>query len=92
MFSQDGPVIAIAVGANAVIGGALASVYYMDQRSEYRANWWADYGILGVLLGLCIGPLMAIGISAMLIAIGVVEAVQGIALILLLARPGRING
>jgi len=89
IHNQDAPVIAFAIGANAIIGGALASTYSIEQTNEYRANWWAAYGILGVALGFAIGPLMAAGTSAMLIAVGVVVAVQGVARILLRGRSGR---
>jgi uncharacterized membrane protein HdeD (DUF308 family) len=86
--SQDTPFIAFAIGVNAVIGGALASVYSMAQKTEIRADWWAVYGISGVLLGFAIAPLMAAGVSAMMIAVGAVEAIQGFAFIML--RGGKI--
>jgi uncharacterized membrane protein HdeD (DUF308 family) len=87
-INQDVPVIAFAIAANAIIGGALASMHSMAQRSEYRADWWAVYGILGVLLGFAIEPLMAVGTSAMLIAVGSVVAVQGVARIFLRGGSG----
>lgn len=91
IFAQAAPVIAFAIGANAIIGGALASMYSMSQKSEYRADWWAVYAILGILLGFAVGALQAAGISAMLIAVGAVAAVQGLARIFLRTRPAR-NG
>jgi uncharacterized membrane protein HdeD (DUF308 family) len=91
IHNQDAPVIAFAISANAIIGGALASVYSMSQRSEYRADWWAVYGILGVLLGFGVVPLMALGIRAMLIAAGAVAAVQGVARLLLRGGSGRMS-
>ncbi len=89
IHNQDAPVIAFAISANAIIGGALASGYSMSQRSEFRADCWAVYGILGILLGFGVVPLMALGIPAMLIAAGAVAAVQGIARLLLRGGSGR---
>ena len=91
-LDQNAPVIAFAIGANAIIGGALASVYSMGEKSEQRATWWAVYAILGVILGFAVGPLMAAGTSAMLLAVGAVVAVQGIARIFLRGGSGRKNG
>jgi uncharacterized membrane protein HdeD (DUF308 family) len=86
---HDASVIAFAIAANAIIGGALASVYSMSEKTEYRADWWAVYGILGVVLGFAVAPLMALGIPAMLLAVGVVTAVQGIARLMLRGGSGR---
>lgn len=89
---QDAPVIAFAIGANAIIGGALASVYSMGEMNEWRASWWAVYAIVGVILGFAVAPLMAAGTPAMLIGVGIVVAIQGIARIFLRGGPGRKNG
>jgi uncharacterized membrane protein HdeD (DUF308 family) len=80
--------IAVAIGANAVIGGALASLYSFDEMRDQRAIWWSAYGALGLVLGVAEPGLSAIGIPAMMIALAAVVSVQGIARIVLRGTSG----
>jgi uncharacterized membrane protein HdeD (DUF308 family) len=81
--NHDVEVVAIAIAANALIGGALGSVSSYNDPSRTRANWLALYGILGILLGFAVPALFAVGFSALLVAVAVVVAIQGVARILL---------
>lgn len=79
MFASPfAPIIALAIAANGIVGGASASVYSYGDKDTRAANWWALYGITGVILGFAVAALMAAGIPAMLIAVGVVAVIQGV--------------
>jgi uncharacterized membrane protein HdeD (DUF308 family) len=85
--SHGAPIVAFAIAANAIISGASASVYSFGDKDKRSANWWALYGINGVLLGFVVAPLSAAGIPAILIAVGVVAVIQGVARMLLRGGP-----
>jgi uncharacterized membrane protein HdeD (DUF308 family) len=88
MFGSHGaPIVALAIAANAIIGGASASVYSFGDKDERSANWWALYGITGVILGFAVGPLSAAGIPAILIAVGIVAVIQGVTRMFLRGGP-----
>jgi uncharacterized membrane protein HdeD (DUF308 family) len=76
---QSVPIIACAIAANAIIGGASASVYSFGDKDERSENWWALYGFTGVILGFAVAALIVAGISAILIAVGIVAVIQGVA-------------
>jgi uncharacterized membrane protein HdeD (DUF308 family) len=85
--SHGAPIVAFAIAANAIISGASASVYSFGDKDERSANWWALYGITGVVLGFVVAPLSAAGIRAILIAVGIVALIQGVARMLLRGGP-----
>lgn len=82
---QSVPIIAFAIAANAIIGGASASVYSFGDKNERSANWWALYGITGVILGFAAPALIVAGLPAILLAVGIVALIQGVARLFL--RP-----
>lgn len=73
------PIIAFAIAANAIIAGGAASMYSFGDKDYRSANWWALYGTTGVILGFIVIGLSAVGVFAMLIAVGIVAVIQGTA-------------
>jgi uncharacterized membrane protein HdeD (DUF308 family) len=76
-------ILTFGIAANAIIGGALGSVYSYGDTNRSGANWWALYGIVGVLLGFAAPPLMATGVAGLLISVAIAVAIQGVARIFL---------
>jgi uncharacterized membrane protein HdeD (DUF308 family) len=70
-------IIAFAVATNAIIAGGAASMYSFGDKDYRSANWWALYGITGVILGFIVIGLSVVGLPAILIAVGIVALVQG---------------